>query len=214
MKKIALLSLMTIVFIGDLVSQVPNLMSYQAVIWDASGNLVSEKTVSIKISILQGSVTGTSVYSESHRVVTNINGLVSLMIGGGTNATGKISDINWGIGSFFLKTETDPAGGSNYSITGTTQLVSVPYALIAGNIQTPNAGLPGQVLKLDELGKPYWAGESFPTVNTISVNSISTTTAISGGNVSSDGGATITTRGVVWSTNTNPVCGFAFGRDF
>ncbi len=204
MKKIALLSLMTIVFIGDLVSQAPNLMSYQAVIWDASGNLVSEKTVSIKISILQGSVTGTSVYSESHRVVTNINGLVSLMIGGGTNATGKISDINWGIGSFFLKTETDPAGGSNYIITGTTQLVSVPYALIAGNIQTPNAGLPGQVLKLDELGKPYWAGESFPTVNTISVNSISTTTAISGGNVSSDGGATITTRGVVWSTNTNP----------
>jgi len=204
MKKIALLSLMTIVFIGDLVSQAPNLMSYQAVIWDASGNLVSEKMVNIKISILQGSVSGTSVYSETHKIQTNINGLVSLMIGGGTNTAGKIAEINWGGGSYFLKTETDPTGGGNFTITGTTQLVSVPYALIAGNIQTPNAGLPGQVLKLDELGKPYWAGESFPTVNTISVNSISTTTAISGGNVSSDGGAAITTRGVVWSTNTNP----------
>jgi len=187
------------------IAQVPNLMSYQAVIWDGNGNLVSEKMVNIKLSILQGSVIGTSVYSETHRVQTNVNGLVSLMIGGGFNLLGKISDINWGGGSYFLKTETDPTGGGNFTITGTTQLVSVPYALIAGNIQTPNTGLPGQVLKLDELGKPYWAGESFPTVNTISVNSISTTTAISGGNVSSDGGAAITTRGVVWSTNTNPI---------
>ena len=99
MKKIFILSLITIVFIGNLVSQAPNLMSYQAVIWDGSGNLVAEKMVSIKISILQGSVTGTSVYSETHRLQTNINGLVSLMIGGGTNATGIISDINWGGGT-------------------------------------------------------------------------------------------------------------------
>ena len=162
MKKIALLSLFTLLFLNIVISQAPNLMSYQAVIWDAGGNLVSEKTVNIKISILQGSVNGTSVYFENHRIQTNINGLVSLMIGGGTNATGKIADINWGSGSYFLKTETDPAGGSNYIITGTTQFVSVPYALIAGNIQTPNAGLPGQVLKLDEQGKPFWSGSSYP----------------------------------------------------
>ena len=56
------------------------------------------------------------MYSETHRVVTNINGLVSLIFGGGTNASGKISDINWGTGSYFLKTETDPTGGGNYSI--------------------------------------------------------------------------------------------------
>ena len=129
MKKIALLSLITFLFFSNLISQVPNLMSYQAVIWDASGNLVSEKTVSIKISILQGSVSGTSVYSETHKIQTNINGLVSLTIGGGTNATGKIADINWGGGSYFLKTETDPTGGNYFSITGTTQLVSVPYSL-------------------------------------------------------------------------------------
>jgi uncharacterized protein (TIGR02145 family) len=178
-------------------------MSYQAVIWDASGNLVSEKMVSIKLSILQGSVTGTSVYSESHRVQTNVNGLVSLMIGGGTNATGKISDINWGSGSYFLKTETDPAGGSNYIITGTTQFVSVPYALIAGNIQTPNAGLPGQVLKLDEQGKPFWSGSSYPIVSNQMVSLTSCTSGITV-NVASDGGSSVTSRGVVWSTTTMP----------
>jgi uncharacterized protein (TIGR02145 family) len=204
MKKLIFSIFCALIGLQVTIAQVPNLMSYQAVIWDASGNLVSEKTVSIKISILQGSVSGTSVYSETHKIQTNINGLVSLAIGGGTNAIGKISDINWGSGSYFLKTETDPTGGGNFTITGTTQLVSVPYSLFAGNIQTQNSGLPGQVLKLDDLGKPFWAGESFPKVNTIAVNSISTTTAISGGNVSSDGGASITTRGVVWSTSTNP----------
>ncbi|MFN6064028.1 MAG: hypothetical protein ACK49K_12165, partial [Bacteroidota bacterium] len=118
MKKIVLVSLITIVFITNLISQAPNMMSYQAVIWDATGNLVAEKMVSIKISILQGSVTGTSAFSETHRIQTNVNGLVSLMIGGGTNATGKIADINWGAGSYFLKTETDPTVGVNYNIVG------------------------------------------------------------------------------------------------
>jgi hypothetical protein len=104
-------------------------MSYQAVIWDGSGNMVAEKIVSIKISILKGSVTGPAVYAETHRIQTNVNGLISLLIGGGTSVTGKISEINWGGGSFFLKTETDPTGGANFSIIGTTQLVSVPYAI-------------------------------------------------------------------------------------
>jgi len=113
MKKFTLLSIVILFFLNNLVSQAPNLMSYQAVIWDVSGNLVSEKMVSIRLSILEGSVTGTIVYSETHRIQTNINGLVSLMIGGGTTATGKMADIKWGSGSYFLKTETDPTGGVN-----------------------------------------------------------------------------------------------------
>ena len=206
MKKITLLSLIIIVFISNLMSQAPNLMSYQAVIWDASGNLVSEKMVSIKLSILQGSVSGTSVYSENHRVQTNINGLVSLMIGGGTNSSGKISDINWGGGSFFLKTETDPAGGSNYIITGTTQLVSVPYALhsnTSNNLVTPKPGLPGQILTVDKDGKPIWVS-TLPTVNTTNSSNVTPNTATSGGNVISDGGLPVTARGIVWSTFPNP----------
>ena len=206
MKKIVLLWLITIVFIVDLISQAPNLMSYQAVIWDASGNLVSEKMVSIKISILQGSVTGTSVYSETHKVQTNINGLVSLTIGGGTNSTGKISDIYWGGGSYFLKTETDPTGGNSYTITGISQLMSVPYSFFSGmtgNIQTTKPGLPGQVLKLDEQGKPFWSGSSFPIVSNQMVSLTSCTASLTV-NVSDDGGSLVTSRGVVWSTSPNP----------
>jgi hypothetical protein len=209
MKKIFILSLITIVFIGDLVSQAPNLMSYQAVIWDASGNLVSEKMVSIKISILQGSVSGTSIYSETHKVQTNINGLVSLMISGGTNATGKIADINWGGGSYFLKTETDPTGGNSYTITGITQLVSVPYALhsnTSNNLITPKLGLPGQILTVDKDGKPIWVS-TLPTLNTTNSSNVTPNTATSGGNVISDGGSPVTARGVVWSTTTNPTIG-------
>ena len=73
MRKIIILSLITLVFISNLLSQAPNLMSYQAVIWDASGNLVSEKIVNIKINLLQDSINGKSVYSEIHRIQTNIN---------------------------------------------------------------------------------------------------------------------------------------------
>ena len=214
MKKITIISLITIVFIGNLMSQAPNLMSYQAVIWDGSGNLVAEKMVSIKISILQGSVTGTSVYSETHRLQTNINGLVSLMIGGGTNATGIISDINWGGGSYFLKTETDPTGGVNFSITGTTQLVSVPYSLasntseLAKNISTKNIGSPGQTLTIDKDGKMTWVS-NLPTISTNAVTDIKPNSSVSGGNILSDGGSPVTARGVVWSTNPNPTISLA-----
>jgi uncharacterized protein (TIGR02145 family) len=187
-------------------------MSYQAVIWDASGNLVAEKMVSIKISILQGSVSGSSVYSENHRVQTNINGLVSLMIGGGTNTAGKISDINWGGGSYFLKTETDPTGGVNFSITGTTQFLSVPYSLasnisnisdFAKNISTKNIGSPGQTLTIDKDGKMTWVS-NFPTISSNVITDIKPNSSVSGGSIPSDGGSPVTSRGVVWSTNSNP----------
>jgi len=209
MKKIALFSFITHLLSNHLISQAPNLMSYQAVIWDGSGNLVSEKMVSVKISILQGSLTGTSVYSEIQRLQTNINGLVSLIIGGGTNAIGKISDINWGGGIYYLKTETDPNGGVNFSITGFTQLVSVPYSLasnisdLARNISTKNTGLPGQTLTIDKDGKMSWVS-NIPTISTTSTTDIKPNSSVSGGNILSDGGSPITARGVVWSTNPNP----------
>ena len=182
------------------------MMSYQAVIWDGSGNLVAEKMVSIKISILQGSVTGTSVFSETHRIQTNVNGLVSLMIGGGTNATGKIADINWGAGSYFLKTETDPTGGGNYNIVGTTQLISVPYAMhsnTSNNLNTPTPGLPGQVLTVAKDGNPIWVS-TLPTVVTTNISNVTSNSAVSGGNVVSDGGSPVSDRGIVWSTIPNP----------
>jgi hypothetical protein len=179
-------------------------MSYQAVIWDASGNLVSEKMVSIRISILQGSLAGNSMYSETHRLQTNTNGLVSLMIGGGINTIGKFSDIKWGEGSFFLKTETDPTGGNSYSVIGTSQLVSVPYALYSGNIQTINQGLPGQTLSLDEEGKLKWIGNSFPIVKLDSVSK-NQEKPIVYGKIVSNGGTQILKTGIIFSSTSRSI---------
>ena len=114
-------------------AQAPQKMSYQAVIRDATNALVANQTVGMQVSILQGSASGTAVYVETHNATTNINGLVSIEIGGGTLVSGSFSTINWGNGPFFIKTETDPAGGTNYTITGTTQLLSVPYAMYAAS---------------------------------------------------------------------------------
>ena len=125
----------------SLFAQAPQKMSYQAVIRNASGNLVVSAPVKMRISILQGSATGTSVYSELHNPTTNANGLVTIEIGGGTSPQGTFSSINWGSGTYFIKTETDPANGTNYSVVGTSQLLSVPYALYAANAgNVTNAG--------------------------------------------------------------------------
>jgi hypothetical protein len=112
-------------------TQAPEKMSYQAVIRDNSDQLVTDHDVGMKISILKGSVTGTPVYEETHNATTNANGLVTIEIGGGTVLSGTFADINWASASHFLKVQTDPAGGTDYSISGTSQLLSVPYALHA-----------------------------------------------------------------------------------
>lgn len=112
-------------------SQAPEKMSYQAVVRDASNSLVTSATVGMQISILEGSATGTAVYVETQTPTTNANGLVSLEIGSGTVVSGTFSAINWSTNSYYIKTETDLAGGTAYSIVGTSQLLSVPYALFA-----------------------------------------------------------------------------------
>ena len=112
-------------------AQAPNKMSYQAVVRDALDVLVTNQAVGMQVSILQGSFTGTPVYVETHSPSTNINGLVSIEIGSGTVVSGAFNSIDWGNGPYFIKTETDPTGGTSYTITGTSQLLSVPYALRA-----------------------------------------------------------------------------------
>jgi hypothetical protein len=115
----------------NLQAQSPQKMSYQAVVRNSSNALVISGPVGMRISILQGTANGTAVYVETHALTTNANGLVSLEIGGGTPFTGTLSTINWSSGPYFIKTETDPQGGSSYTISGTTQFLSVPYALHA-----------------------------------------------------------------------------------
>lgn len=112
-------------------AQAPEKMSYQAIIRNNMGQLLANQNIAVRVSVLQGSAGGTSVYSERITGTTNVNGLVSLEIGSGTVLSGTFNTINWGGNSYYLKTETDPAGGTNYTITGTSQLLSVPYALYA-----------------------------------------------------------------------------------
>lgn len=112
-------------------AQVPEKMSYQAIIRNNSGQLLPNQSIAVKVSILQGSPAGVAVYSERLTGNTNANGLISMEIGSGTVLTGTFNTIDWTTGSYYLKTETDPAGGTNYIITGTSQLLSVPYAMYA-----------------------------------------------------------------------------------
>ncbi|SHH04677.1 hypothetical protein SAMN05421866_1936 [Chryseobacterium oranimense] len=130
MKKILLsLGIMLGLFIAQ--AQAPEKMSYQAVMRNGSGQLLINQSIAVKVSILQGSPAGTLVYSERLTGNTNPNGLISMEIGTGTVLSGTFSAIDWPTGSYYLKTETDPAGGTNYTITGTSQLLSVPYAMYA-----------------------------------------------------------------------------------
>jgi uncharacterized protein (TIGR02145 family) len=118
-------------FLSTTFAQSPQKISYQAVVRNSSNQLVTSHAVGIKISILQGSETGTAVYVETQAPITNANGLVTIEIGSGTIVTGTFAIINWAAGTYFIKTETDPSGGTSYTITGTSQLLSVPYALYA-----------------------------------------------------------------------------------
>lgn len=124
---------LSFLFIASVFAQAPEKVSYQAVIRDGSNALVSNSTVGIRISILQGTIFGASVYVETHTATTNANGLATLEIGTGSVVVGNFTTIDWANGPYFLKTETDPAGGSAYSITGTTELISVPYAFYSNH---------------------------------------------------------------------------------
>ncbi len=110
MKQIFTFLLLTITAV--VLAQSPNNISYQAIIRDTDNNLLSDQPVGMQISILQGSANGTAVYVETHNPTTNYNGLISIEIGEGTIVSGDFSTIDWANGPYFLKTETDPFGGS------------------------------------------------------------------------------------------------------
>lgn len=169
-------------------AQVPQGISYQAIALNSSGNPVVSSNVGIRLSILDNSATGTVLYSETQSKTTNPQGLFNLVIGQGTPTTGTFSTINWGTNSKFLKVEMDAAGGTNYVLIGTTQLLSVPFAMVAEKVNTiaPSAlnGIGSNSLKSSSFiifdgnsAKGFYNGTwssqtftSFPTANDV-VNS-------------------------------------------
>ena len=110
----------------SLFAQPPRKMSYQAIIRDSGNQLVVNTEIGMQISILQGSADGTAAYIETQIPTTNANGLVSIEIGGddATAVSGNFASIDWSDGPWFIKTETDPYGGTDYTITGTNQLLT------------------------------------------------------------------------------------------
>ncbi len=124
MKKIFTI-LAVILFMTSVFAQAPEKMSYQAVVRNTDNNLVVNQTVGMQISILKFATDGVPVYVETQTPMTNANGLVSIEIGAGTVVDGDFAAIDWSTGTYFIKTEIDPTGGINYSITGVSQLMSV-----------------------------------------------------------------------------------------
>ena len=117
-----------------ILSQTPQAIKYQAIVRDNLGNSINDQDVSFKFDIKQGSPTGATIYSESHSVTTNLIGLVNLNIGQGTVISGNFEEINWAADDYFVKIFLDENGGTVWTEMGTSQLLSVPYALYAINV--------------------------------------------------------------------------------
>ncbi|MCW3162535.1 cadherin repeat domain-containing protein [Chryseobacterium oryctis] len=117
-------------------AQVPQAFSYQTIAFNVSGAPIANGNVSLRVSILENSATGTVLYTETHNKTTNSKGLVNLNIGQGTATTGNFGNINWGTNTKFVKVELDPQGGSNYTNIGVNQLMSVPYAQVSKTVVT------------------------------------------------------------------------------
>lgn len=111
-RKLLILCIIILNFCLDLNAQAPKKFSYQSVIRNSSGQLITNSNISLRISILQNSLSGANIYSENHSVNTNINGLATLEIGNGNIITGTFNNINWSTGIYFIKTEVDVTGGN------------------------------------------------------------------------------------------------------
>jgi len=206
-------------------SQSPQKVNYQMVVRNMAGKLVQNQAVGVKVSILQGSAEGSVVYAETHTPVCNTNGLATIAVGNGTPVSSTFASIDWGNGPFFLKIETDPDGGTNYALNGSSEILSVPYALHAQTAEAlKNGQVEGEILYWDGSqwvalepgeydqtlhicnGVPVW-GPCPPAVaalTTLAVSEITDTGAKSGGTVVHEGNATVTARGLVWGISPNP----------
>jgi len=114
-------------------AQAPVAFNFQGVARDMSGNSLPEKMIGLEFSLVQQVADGVAVYTETHKVQTNGNGVFSVEIGRGTVQFGDIASVDWSKGPYFLKTALDETGGQNYRIVGSSELISVPYALYAEN---------------------------------------------------------------------------------
>ncbi|MCR4812596.1 MAG: hypothetical protein K5867_08425 [Bacteroidales bacterium] len=138
MKKSFILLVVAMVATLSVRAQVPQTLTYQAVVRDANGRLICNSNVGVQLSIVQGTENGTAVYTDRQTVHTNTNGLFTMLIGSEENSIGG---INWAAGPYYLKSEIDPTGGINYTLETVQQLFSVPYALRAHTVDSIIGGV-------------------------------------------------------------------------
>ena len=152
--------LVAIMFTASAFAQAPQKMSYQAVVRSSNNEVVANQMVGMKVSILQGAISGGSVYTEIQNPTSNINGLVTIEVGTGNVVIGLLGSIDWSTGPFYIKTEIDPTGGSNYSITGTSQLMSVPFALHANTADSIVGDVKYSIGDLVQGGIVFWVDQT------------------------------------------------------
>ena len=215
----------TLLFLSSVVfGQVPQKISYQAVVRNSGNTLVTNTQVGVLISITNAN--DSAYYREIQTPTTNANGLFSIAVGAGIPFTGTFASIDWSKSGYYIKTQIDPAGGTNYSISGSSQLLSVPYALYAangsaagknvGDMQywdggkwvTVAAGANGSTLTLCN-GIPHWGActlpNALPTVVTLAISLPGNRTPGNQvGLITSIGGSPIIAKGFCWSKNQNP----------
>lgn len=117
--------------------QSPALFNYQGVVRDNQNNPLNGHEISVRLSVLRDSEQGDVEYSETHSITTGELGQFNVLVGDGTHEAGSIAAIDWGASSHYLKVEVDPENAGEYTLTGISQLVSVPYAMHAGNFDQP-----------------------------------------------------------------------------
>ncbi|MCP4126453.1 MAG: collagen-like protein, partial [Gammaproteobacteria bacterium] len=128
MKKLTLTFTILVIIASITFAQAPQSFKYQAIARDVEGNIISNKQISLRISLLQGSNSGKIVYSETHDLQTTAFGLILLEIGNGNVNTGNFSDITWGNDNYYVSIDIDAHGGTDFVSMGISQLLSVPYA--------------------------------------------------------------------------------------
>ncbi|MBU6204588.1 MAG: tail fiber domain-containing protein [Bacteroidetes bacterium] len=129
--------------IRSVYSQVPMKFNYQAVARNAAGAPLVNQAIGIRIALLDGGASGNAMYMETHTVTSNAYGVFSLPVGGGTIELGTMNAVPWGTGDIWMKVEMDATGGTNFTAVGTTQLLSVPYAMYSGTALNGGGGSVG-----------------------------------------------------------------------
>jgi hypothetical protein len=185
-----LFNILVLVLIANVaIAQAPQGIPYQAAARNSSGAILASTAISVRFTIRDSIATGAIKYRETHSVTTTAQGMFSLNVGQGTVVSGTFAGINWATNAKFMQMEMDPAGGSSYIDMGTQQMMSVPYALYAGNF---NPSILGNILP--------------PILASITLKNLylKSRKVVFESNVLSDAGNAVTSRGIIWSTTPNP----------